>query len=280
MFTKGINAWSMPDDLTFGQQFKIAKDAGFNTIELNISKLHRANNGQINTLTMKTDEKTLTDILKISQEYSLPISSISTDLHWQYPLNSSDGEMQSYAIAIAKKMIDYCKVLGGDTVLIVPGIVNEKLNYEDTYERSLKAIQELADYAQNNKIKIGLENVWNKFLLSPLEFRRFIDEVDNPYVGAYFDVGNIVQFGYPDQWINILNSRIFKVHVKDFNNEIGSILGFTNLLVGDVNWKNVIDALIKVNYIGPLTCELTPYNENPIQLADDTSRALQYIINL
>jgi hexulose-6-phosphate isomerase len=127
-------------------------------------------------------------------------------------------------------------------------------------------------------VYIGIENVWNKFLLSPLEMRNFIDEVGSGYVGSYFDVGNVLQYSYPEYWIEILGKRIKKVHIKDFDTSIGNINGFKPLLQGDVNWRKVVKALMDVEYDSFITAELSPYKTCPEQLVYDTSRHMDEIL--
>ena len=130
------------------------------------------------------------------------------------------------------------------------------------------------------RIVIGVENVWNKFLLSPLETARFLDEIGSDYVKAYFDAGNVLQFSYPQSWAEALGKRIAKVHVKDFDPAIGNITGFKPLLQGAMDWGALIGALKNVGYDGYLTAELSPYPTNPMQLIKDTSAALDYILSL
>lgn len=285
---KGMNVWSLPAGLTIEEQFKLTKDAGFDTIELNLSEAQAAETivskdlalNDSPTLTTEVTAEELANIKALSEKYELPITSISTALHWSYPLTSADEATRQKGMDVVKKMIDVCLALGGDTVLVVPGLVTPTDGYEVCYDRSLAAFKELAPYAEEKNIAIGIENVWNKFLLSPLETRDFIDKIASSHVGMYFDAGNVLQFGFPDHWVRILGDRIKKVHVKDFNTSIGNITGFTSLLNGNLNWKTLVASLHEVGYEGPLTCELSAYQENGQQLAYDTSRALDYIVNL
>lgn len=285
---KGMNVWTLPAGLTIEEQFALTKDAGFDTIELNLSESQPQDNivskdlalNDSPTLTLDVTEEELAAIKVLSEKYELPITSISTSLHWNYSLTDHDETTRQKGIAIVKKMIDVCKALGGDTVLVVPGLVKQTESYDDCYDRALTALKELAPYAEANEIYIGIENVWNKFLLSPLETRDFIDKIDSPFVGMYFDAGNVLQFGFPEQWVRILGNRIKKIHVKDFNTGIGNIYGFTTLLNGSLNWKNLVEAIHEIGYTGPLTCELSAYTENGQQIAYDTSHALDYIVNL
>lgn len=285
---KGMNVWSLPAGLTMEEQFKITKEAGFDTIELNLSEAQAADNivtkelalNDSPTLTMDVTAEELENIKGLSEKYELPITSLSTALHWNYPLTATDAATRQKGMDVVKKMIDICLALGGDTVLVVPGLVTADAAYDVCYDRSLAAFKELAPYAQEKGIHIGIENVWNKFLLSPLETRDFIDKIASSHVGMYFDAGNVLQFGFPEQWVRILGNRIKKVHVKDFNTSIGNITGFTTLLNGSLNWKHLVTALHEIGYEGPLTCELSAYQENGQQLAYDTSHALDYIVNL
>lgn len=285
---KGMNVWSLPAGLTIEEQFKMTKEAGFDTIELNLSEAQASDNivtkelalNDSPTLTMDVTAEELQNIQALSEKYELPITSLSTALHWNYPLTAADEATRQKGIDVVKRMIDVCLALGGDTVLVVPGLVTAEAAYDVCYDRSLAAFKELAPYAEEKGIAIGIENVWNKFLLSPLETRDFIDKIASRHVGMYFDAGNVLQFGFPEQWVRILGDRIKKVHVKDFNTSIGNITGFTTLLNGSLNWKNLVAALHEIGYEGPLTCELSPYQENGQQLAYDTSRALDYIVHL
>ncbi|MBP1043012.1 TIM barrel protein [Vagococcus sp. BWB3-3] len=283
----GINSWTLPTNLTIEETFKVAKEAGFETIELNmaedvkhetiVSELGLEDSPHV-TLKMKADE--LQAIKQLADQYELPISSVATALHWKYPLNSPDPTIREQGKEVARRMIDACQIFGGDTVLIVPGIVTADNDYETCYRLAQEGLRELAPYAEAKGIVIGVENVWNKFLYSPLEMRQFIDEINHPFIKIYFDAGNVLQFGFPHQWVSILGERIAKVHVKDFNTTVGNITGFTNLLAGDLDWPRLMSALKESGYDGPITAELSPYKEAPLQLAKDTMKAIDIIINL
>jgi len=145
------------------------------------------------------------------------------------------------------------KALGAKTVLLVPAVLNEEVGYGDAYKRSQQHIRKLLPLAEELKIVIAVENVWNKFLLSPLEFARYVDEFESPWLKAYFDVGNVIIYGYAQDWIRTLGKRIVKIHLKDFKRK-----GYEwkNLLEGDVNWKQVRLALDEIGYEGFITPEL------------------------
>ncbi len=163
----------------------------------------------------------------------------------------------------------------------------EIVPYDIVYDRALKALKKLAPKAEKLKINIALEEVWNKFLLSPLEMRDFVDKIGSKYIGVYFDVGNIVPFGYPEQWINILGKRIKKVHLKDFKNSgfdgnVGLVDGFCDLTTGDVNWFKVMQSLRKIGYNDYLIAEMVPPTSNISKdgLIEKTAKALDKILSL
>ncbi len=161
-----------------------------------------------------------------------------------------------------------------ETVLVVPGVVNTDVSYDQAYEVSQKSIRELLATAEELDVMMCLENVWNKFLLSPLEMRDFIDSFDSPLVQAYFDVGNILLYGYPEQWIEILGPRIKKVHIKDFN--VGT-REFVGLLQGDVDYPTVMAAFRSIGYDGYITAELPSYSQFPKQFVYDTAAQMDAI---
>lgn len=283
----GINSWTLPSHLSIEETFKEAKEAGFETIELNMAEetKHETIVSELGLedaphLTLETDEAGLLEIKALSEKYQLPISSIATALHWKYPLNSPEPTIREQGKEVARRMIDACSILGGDTILVVPGVVTAEADYENCYQYAQAGLKELAPYAESKGIVIGVENVWNNFLYSPLEMRQFIDGINHPFVKVYFDAGNVLQFGFPDQWVNILGKRIAKVHVKDFNKNVGNISGFTNLLAGSLDWPRLVHSLRDIGYEGPITAELSPYTHAPLQLAKDTAKAIEVIINL
>jgi hexulose-6-phosphate isomerase len=159
------------------------------------------------------------------------------------------------------------KAFGCDAVLLVPAIVTETVGYGDAYKRSQDNIRRLLPLAEEMRVIIAVENVWNKFLLSPLEFARYVDEFDSPWLKAYFDVGNVIVFGFAQDWIRTLGKRIVKIHLKDFKR---SGYKWTNLLEGDVNWPEVRKALDEIGYRGFLTPELSGGDE--AYLADLSKR--------
>lgn len=286
---KGINQWCFPGSFSVTDCINLAKGAGFATLELNVGEPPSAKGtgGTIIEslglsdsagLTTETSVTAAQEIAQQAQEAGLALPSLSTGLHWQYPLTSSDAATRDKGAHIVVKMLELAAAVGADTVLVVPGVVDTDTSYRQAWDRSLAVLRDLASEATRQRVHIGVENVWNKFLLSPLEMARFVDEVHSDWVGAYFDVGNVLISGYPEQWIRELGARIRKIHVKDFRYDIGNIRGFVPLLQGDVPWKRVVEALREIGYDGPLTAEVSPYPGSADQLLFDTSRALDIIL--
>lgn len=267
---KAINIWSFTGK-SLSTCMKLAKEAGFDGIEPVLNE-----NGELG---LNADDNELAALKSYTQEIGLSIHSLATGLYWKYSFTANDPAERENAVRIAKKQIRTAQKLGADTILVVPGLVKADVSYETAYERALSAVSELAEEAEAAQVHIGLENVWNKFLLSPLEMRDFIDAVNSPFVGAYLDVGNVLCNGYPEQWIRILGSRIKKVHFKDYKADAG-IFGFVDLLSGDVNWPEVMRALRETNYDGWVTAEITPaYQHHSDQLIFNTIASMRRIMD-
>lgn len=270
---KGINQWCYPDDTPLEMVFKYSRDAGFDAVELNLSIDGIG-------LTMNTSREEAKQIRKMAEHYRLRLRSISTNLLWKFPLSHYDEKVREQGRKVIEKQIELAGYIGADTVLVVPGVVNEETSYLDCYRRSQDELRKVLPLAEKHNIHVGIENVWNKFLLSPLEMARYIDEFHSDYIGAYYDVGNTLQYGYPEQWISILGERIRKVHVKDFKLNVGNITGFVPLLAGDVNWEKVYQALKNIGYKDTVTAEIPAYAFGPEYLAQDTSKHLDVVLNL
>ncbi|MBP1996033.1 sugar phosphate isomerase/epimerase family protein [Paenibacillus eucommiae] len=268
---KSINQWCFKSDTSLEQVLAVSSSAGYDAVELNLYEP-----GSIG-LTMDTTAAEAEKIGNLARSHGLQLRSLSTGLLWQHPLSSADASVREQGRRVVTKQLELAELLGIDTVLVVPGAVNPDTSYDQCYERSLGELKLLAPEAEKRNTRIGVENVWNKFLLSPLEMARYVDEIGSPNVGVYFDVGNILLYGYPEQWIRILGDRIFKIHVKDFLTAVGNGNGFVSLLAGDVNWKAVREALQEIGYTDTVTAELGIYAADPLQLIYDTSRHLDII---
>ena len=251
----GINRWTLPPHLTLAECFAMAKQAGFDSIEINI-----AEDGELRTDSTEADVRS---IVASAATVGIELSSLSTGLGWKYPLTSPDATVRAKAVEIMKRSLEVATWMGVDTILIVPGVVNADIAYDVAYTLAQEGLRAVAAEAEARKVSVGVENVWNKFLLSPLEFRRFLDEIGSSHIGCYFDAGNVLLYGYPDQWIRILGPRIRKVHVKDFKTGIGNHGGFCNPLQGDVPWAKVRSALEEIGYDAYITAEVEGYKGHP-----------------
>ncbi len=219
------------------EKLKIARDVGFEGIECGSS----------------TNQKLIDDLRAASDKSGVPIHSVVCSTHWSCPLSDPNPEKVAKGMEGMKVALRNARDLKASNVLLVPAVVNAKVTYRQAYERSQKRIRELVPTAEEYKVTIGIENVWNKFLLSPLEFARYVDEFGSKYVRAYFDIGNVVLFGFPQDWIRTLGPRICRIHLKDFKR---AGYKWTSLLEGDVNWSECIKALKEIGYDGWLTTEV------------------------
>jgi len=216
--------------------FQLLKEAGFEGVEL-ISP---------NKLEVK-------EVLAARDQTGLVIHGVSGSRHWRDTLADPDPNVVARGLEAIRQEFADCKAYGGTTVLVVPAVVNKKIRYREAYDRSQQNIRKLIPDAEKHGIKIAIEEVWNRFLLSPLEFARYIDEFASPWVSAYFDVGNIVEYGFPEEWIRELGKRILKVHIKEyakpkrFDYRLGE---------GEIDWSAVRTALLDVGYDGWITAEV------------------------
>lgn len=275
---KGINIWSFPGG-TLKEIFALAKDAGFEGVELGLEE----NTGELN---LTTTEKELLAIRQQAADQGIELYSVASGLYWSYFLNDADEAIRQKAQDIVKRQLEVAAALGCESILVIPGCVNAEfadpdkiMDYEVCYERSLESICKVKEYAESYKVEIGLENVWNKFLLSPMELRDFIDKVDSPWVGSYLDIGNVQYTGYPEHWVRILGKRIKKVHFKDYRMAAGGLHGFVDLLAGDVNYPAVMQALEKAGYDGWVSAEMIPnYKHYTETIIYNTSNAMDRIL--
>lgn len=272
---KGINIWSFNDDVNIYDCMKMAKKAGFQGIEFALNEK--------GPLSLESTERELIEIKKHADEVGIETPSLATGLYWKYSLTSENKNTREKAKAIVKKQLEDAAILGADTILVVPGAVGvdfipkcEVVSYDRAYDYALEAFNELKTEAEKVKVSIAIENVWNKFLLSPLETRDFIDKINSSFLGCYLDVGNVIYTGYPEQWITILGSRIKKVHFKDFRRSVGTAAGFVDLLSGNVNFPNVVKALKQIKYDDYVTAEMDSNYAN--QIVYTTSQAMDAIL--
>ena len=274
---KGISIWSFPAG-TLSESFALAKDASFEGVEVALDE-----QGE---LSLASTEKDIAAIRRQADEAGIALYSVACGLYWDYWLNDEDVQKRRKAKDLVKKQLECAAGLGCESILVIPGCVNADFadpnkvcDYEVAYDRSLEALSELKATAEQYRVEIGLENVWNKFLLSPMELRDFIDKLGSDYVGSYLDIGNVLANGYPEQWVRILNKRIKKVHFKDYRKAAGGLHGFVDLLAGDVNYPAVMQALADVGYDGWVSAEMIPnYTYHTEAIIYNTSLAMDKIL--
>ena len=240
---KAVYVSMLPKELGYADKFKLAVDVGFQGIEI----------GTI------SDVAVAAGIKEAAAKTGLRIHSVMNADHWRFPLSSADPEVVNKSVAGMETSLGNAKLWGADAVLLVPAVVNPETSYTDAWTRSQHVIKErILPLAQELKVVIGMEEVWNKFLISPLEMARYVDQFASPWVKAYLDVGNMLFYGYPQDWIRTLGSRIVRVHVKDFKLDRGKgQFSWTNLGEGDVDWPAVRTALADVKYEGWVTAEIS-----------------------
>jgi len=225
-------------DASVADKFKIIRDAGFDGIELN-----------------RPDAIPLDEIVKARDASGLAIAGVICSTHWGKPLSHNDPAIREQGMRGVKLALQECAEIGCERMLLVPGVVDKKTSYADAYQRSLAAIKELAADAEKAKCKIAIENVWNHFIMTPLEAARFVDEINSPWVGWHFDIGNVITYGWPEQWVRILGPRILNLHIKEFSRKRSESEGLwkgfgVELGEGDVGWPDVMKAREEIAYTG------------------------------
>ncbi len=248
---KGINQWAFPRDLPTDKALKLAADHGFAAFEVCA--------GPGSPIPFDTEEADLQQIRRRADKLGVTLTSLATTALWDCPLSAQDKKTGAKARHIVRRMLAMAKSLGIDTVQIVPGLVTREAAYDAVLEASLNAIHRLVPEAAQMQVCLAIENAGNRFLLSPVEMRDFIDQFESGYVGACVDVGHVAASGYPAQWIRILGPRVRRIHMKDYRAAAGNEAGFVMLLEGDIDWPGVMAALRAVDYQGPLIGVYPPY---------------------
>ena len=272
---KGISMWAFTDRSP-EVCFQLAQKYGFDGVEVALEE-----NGPVKFDSTQDDIK---QYRKVAESYGMSLYSLVCDLCWAYSFTSNSTDICNKAEEMVITQLKIASWLGCDTILVLPGMVqglsseDEIVSYDVVYNRSLEALKRLSKYAEEFGVTIGLENVWNKFLLSPLEMRDFIDKIGSSRVQSYFDVGNVVVNGFPEQWIKILSNRIAKIHFKDYIRSNGTLDGFVNILEGDVDYKAVMKALDEIGYNGWVTAEVFPINGSTEEALKINSLAMDQIL--
>ncbi|HOJ53456.1 MAG TPA: sugar phosphate isomerase/epimerase family protein [Phycisphaerae bacterium] len=253
IFKTGINGWTFPSGTPWAEAARAARAAGFEALEPVLDA-----EGELSLLTDESSCRRLGDQIR---EAGLEIAGLATGLWWQTPLTSPDRAARQKALELGVAALDRARWLGAPVLLVVPGVVGRwnarepAVPYEEALSYAFNALRTLSFEAEARNVMIGIENVWSRFLLSPVEMRELIDHVNSAWVRAYLDVGNVLQFGYPQDWIQTLSTRIIRVHAKDYRLESGTPRGFCLPGDGDVDWPQVVAALRQIRYEGPVTYE-------------------------
>ena len=248
-----INAWTFSKGTTPEQQSALAAEAGFEGVELVVD-----NEGP---LTFDMPIERCAEIARRATDLGLKIVSLATGEFWNTNYADPSPVTRQRAVDLTLRMLDRAVALEADAILVVPAVVGKasepksRVSYADALHRAYDVLRELRYEAEDRGVTIAIENVWNRFLLSPIEVADFLDRINSPRVGWYFDVGNVMAFGYPDDWIAVLGGRISRVHIKDYDLGKPGAAGFCPLGEGSVDWREVIAALQRIGYDGPLTYE-------------------------
>ncbi len=241
---KAVKFGMIEEDMTILEKFELLKRLGFDGVEMDSPS------------DLDTDE-----VVAARDASGLPIHGVVDSVHWRQTLSDADPAVREAGLDGLKIALNDAFAFGASTVLLVPAVVNKDVSYDDAYSRSQAEIRKVLPMASDLGVKIAIENVWNRFLLSPLEAARYVDEFESDSIGWYMDIGNIVTFSWPEQWIRILGHRVLKLDIKEYSrtkrDEEGPYAGFrVKLGEGDCNWPEVLKAVDDIGYNGWATAEI------------------------
>lgn len=273
---KGISIWAFTDR-TPDVLFPLAKKCGYDGVEMAV--------GPTGPITFDSTKEEMEALREKAASYGIEFYSLVCDICWDYSISSNDPKVRKKAEEIIIKQLEIASWLGCDTILVIAGMVEnvkpggEIVPYDVAYMRAFESISRLAKYAEKYDVNLAIENVGNKLLLSPLESRDFVDKVGSTKVKFYFDVGNVIKTGYPHHWIDILGSRIAKVHFKD-NARIPETNGWksVHLLQGMINYDEVMSAFARIGYDDWVTAEVFPKCEGDMEVLEINSAAMDQIL--
>jgi L-ribulose-5-phosphate 3-epimerase len=274
---KSIGDTIFPQGMKFEDGVKLLKRAGYDGIELWL--------GDRPWLQMQTTDTELKQLFVKIQDAGLEVSNVSNSLDWNENISERDPAKRQAAFRHIERQIEAAQIFNTDAILVVAGVVTSDTPYNEVYARCLDSLRKLGEVAGKARVKIGIENCNSeqRFLLSPREFHTFLDEVNSPWVGIHLDVGNIHDTGFAEQWIEINGSRITRVHVKDVmkhRGRCGQESVYTNLFLGDNNWRAIRDSMTKVRYDGWIIAEMEArYRYAADQQIFDTSAAMSRFIS-
>jgi len=225
-------------------KFKLLADAGFEGVELD-----------------SPSSLDLDEVLAALKQTGLEVAGMVDSVHWSQTLGDPDPAVRAKGVAALETALRDAKKLGATSVLLVPAVVGPKVSYADAWTRSSAEITKVLPLATELGVCVSIENVWNHFLLSPLEAARYVDQFESPSVGWHMDLGNVVNYGWPDQWIAVLGQRIRRLHIKDYSrkkrDDQGLWKGFdVELGQGDVGWPATMAALDAIGYEGWASAEV------------------------
>jgi len=254
MWQKGINGWTFPKGTLWADAARLAAAAGFQSIEPILEA-----EGELTPATCEADCRRIGDGIR---EAGLGVASLATGLFWETSYTAADESVRHQALELTRAALQRASWLGAPVLLVLPGLVSHPRNpakqlvgYGEALKLADEALRELRHDAEAWGVSLAVENVWSQFLISPVEMCEFLDRINSPWVGAYLDVGNVLRYGFPQDWIDTLARRIMRVHLKDFKVEVGNRTGFCPLGEGDVDWAEVNKALTRQGYNGPLIYE-------------------------
>lgn len=276
---KSLTLRMFPPEMKTLQRLEIARDAGFEGVEVNLESW------QEYSLASGDDE--LAALRRAVEARGLCVSTVYNREQWHYPMSSRDPAVRAHCRDIIAGLARAATLLGADTVLVMPGAVDNRIlapqpeivPYDVAYHNASEVLRELAHtVCEQHRVHLAAENCPGKFLMSPLEFARFLDEIGSPWVESCFDTGNALWYGFPEHWIPVLGTRIRQIHLKDNRVVALGTLTPTPLLAGDLDWPAIRDALAAIGYDGWLTAEVFPhYNFHPERLIFETSAAIDAI---
>jgi len=283
MVLKSVNYWSFPGGLEGTldpiEAIHLGMALGFEGVELAVGPAGTS-------LGVDTGDERLDEIKATANTLGINLGSVASGLYWERNLASAEPGLRATAVTDLKAMVRIASRLGAKTLLTIPGAVDvfflpdrARQPYAEVLRYAREGLAEVLPVAEAHQVRLGIENVWNKFLLSPAEVADFVDSFQSPWIGAYVDVGNVLPFGYPQDWLRHLGPRVVGVHFKDFRRAVGTADGFVDLLEGDVDWPEVTAALEEIGYQGPVVAEMIPgYRHHPMVRVENASRAMDAIL--
>jgi len=279
---KSLSLRMFPPEMDTLSRLDLARAAGFHGVEVNLEPWQE--------YSLASSDEELAALRREIEARGLVVSTVYNREQWHFPLTSRDPDVRARCRELIAGLARSATILGTDTVLVMPGAVDNRIlapqpeivPYDAAYSNALEVLSELArTVCEQYRVHLAAENCPSKFLVSPLEFAHFLDEIASPWVGSCFDTGNALWYGFPEHWIPVLGTRIKRIHLKDNRAVIHGALTPTPLLAGDVDWPAVRDALGAIGYDGWLTAEVFPhYNFHPERLIYDTSVAMDAIFGL